>query len=297
MRVVRFDAEVGRPVTRFGSDFRMAPLAMVGASDGDGAQITVLHLPAGGTVGPHPATSHQLFAVVAGTGRVTGGDGVERELGPGYGAVWDPGEEHEATSDHGLTAVVIEGTFAVEALNRTMEIVVADYDPAWPAWFAAVCDHVWPAVADVALRIDHVGSTSVPGLAAKPIIDMDIVVRSPDQVRPVIERLATIGYQWRGDLGIAGREAFEPLPDRSPILPPHHLYLVVENNKAHLDHWLLRDLLRSDPEARDQYAAVKRHSAATAVNDIETYGLTKSRLITHLLTRAHTAHTTHHHPT
>jgi len=270
-------------VGRFGSDFRMAPL--VGSADG-GVRVTVVHLPAGGLVGRHPAASRQLFAVVAGTGRVAGGDGVERELGPGYGAVWEAGEEHEASSDEGLTAVVVEGAFSVEALRRTMEIVVADYDPEWPAWFAAVCDQVWPAVAELAVRIDHVGSTSVPGLAAKPIIDMDIVVASSDRIEPVIERLATIGYRWRGDLGVVGREAFERRPDRSPELPPHHLYLVVEDNRAHLDHWLLRDLLRADPEAREQYAAIKRHSAATADNDLEAYGVTKSALITDLLARA-----------
>ena len=65
-------------------------------------------------------------------------------------------------------------------------------------------DHVWPAVEDVALRIDHVGSTSVPGLAAKPLIDMDIVVSRPDDVPEVVQRLAAIGYRRRGDLGVAG---------------------------------------------------------------------------------------------
>jgi GrpB-like predicted nucleotidyltransferase (UPF0157 family) len=283
VRVVRFDAEVGRPVGRFGSDFRLAPL--VGSVDG-GARVVVLHLPAGGSVGRHPAASRQLFAVVAGTGRVAGGDGLERELGPGYGVVWEAGEEHEAATDEGLTAIVVEGAFSVDALNRTMEIVVADYDPEWPAWFATVHDHVWPAVADIALRIDHVGSTAVPGLAAKPIIDTDIVVAAPDQVPPVVERLATIGYRWQGDLGIAGREAFARRLDRGPELPPHQLYLVVEDSPAHLDHRLLRDLLRADPEARARYAAIKRHSAATAGNDIEAYGTTKSPVIAELLTRA-----------
>jgi GrpB-like predicted nucleotidyltransferase (UPF0157 family) len=54
----------------------------------------------------------------------------------------------------------------------------------------------------------------VPGLAAKPIIDMDIVVASSEQVTPAIQRLAAIGYRWRGDLGIIGREAFDPRSKR-----------------------------------------------------------------------------------
>src|SRR5207249_11047827 len=99
---------------------------------------------------------------------------------------------------------------------------------------------------------------SVPGLAAKPIIDMDIVVASPQDVPPVVDRVAAVGYRWRGDQGVAGREAFTLAVDHG--LPRHHLYLVVENNRAHLDHWLLRDLLRQDADARTRYARLKRRN-------------------------------------
>src|SRR3954463_1376534 len=98
------------------------------------------------------------------------------------------------------------------SVGRT--IVVCDYDPEWPRWFETICKRLWPAVEAVALRIDHVGSTSVPGLAAKPIIDMDIVVASENEVRHVIERLAAVGYAWGGDLDVAGREAFNPVRGR-----------------------------------------------------------------------------------
>jgi GrpB-like predicted nucleotidyltransferase (UPF0157 family) len=165
------------------------------------------------------------------------------------------------------------------------EIVVADYDPAWPTWFERVCDYVWPSIQDVAQRLEHVGSTSVPGMAAKPIIDMDIVVAREHDVRAVIERLAAIGYRWQGDLGVPGREAFDgkSVPER---LPPHHLYLVVENNKAHLDHYLLRDLLREDADARQQYAALKRRNALLAEGNMETYVAAKAQLVHTLLGRA-----------
>ena len=160
------------------------------------------------------------------------------------------GEEHEAGTDTGLTAIVVEGSFDVWAAGVTTEIIVSDYDPAWPEWFERVCDKVWPAVSDIALRIDHVGSTSVPGLAAKPVIDTDIVVASDEDVQPVVERLESIGYRWRGDLGVEGRQAFKPVDEEG--LPRHHLYLVVEGSKAHLDHVLLRDLLREDPERAEK---------------------------------------------
>jgi len=91
-----------------------------------------------------------------------------------------------AGSDEGLTAICIEGAFEIWATGVTRDIVVSDYDPEWPHWFETVRRRVWPAVEDIALRIEHVGSTAVPGLAAKPIIDMDIVVASKDDVRPVL---------------------------------------------------------------------------------------------------------------
>jgi GrpB-like predicted nucleotidyltransferase (UPF0157 family) len=139
-------------------------------------------------------------------------------------------------------------------------------------------------VSGLAVRIDHVGSTAVPGLAAKPIIDLDIVVAAESQVRPVIEALGPLGYHWRGDLGVQGRQAFEASGPAD--LPPHHLYLVVENNKAHLDHVLLRDLLRADPEARRRYDRLKRANVSLAQGDMDVYVAAKAGLVAELLTRA-----------
>ncbi|MGD0833374.1 MAG: GrpB family protein [Candidatus Dormibacteria bacterium] len=166
----------------------------------------------------------------------------------------------------------------------TGDIVVSDYDPEWPRWFEEVRAHVWPLVEEIALGVDHVGSTAVPGLAAKPIIDLDVVVASDDDILPVIERLAGIGYRWVGDLGVAGREAFSLAGDVT--LPPHHLYLVVKDNRAHLNHWLLRDLLRADARARDDYAALKRRNAELARGDIDVYTAGKAAFVAGLLRRA-----------
>jgi GrpB-like predicted nucleotidyltransferase (UPF0157 family) len=235
-------------------------------------------------IGRHTATVQQLFAVVAGTGWVSGQDAERRDIRPGYAALWAAGEDHEARSEDGLTAICIEGDFEMWATAVTRDIVVSAYDPAWPDWFDTVRRYVWPAIADIAVRIDHVGSTAVPGLAAKPIIDIDIVVASEDEVRAVVERIAEIGYRWRGDLGVVGREAFDTAHDDR--LPPHHLYVLVENNKAHLDHVLLRDLLRGHDEARDRYAALKRHNAELANNDMDVYVAAKATLVAELLRRA-----------
>lgn len=92
---------------------------------------------------------------------------------------------------------------------RKRTVVVEDYDPAWPRDFELLRQRIWPVLGDFALGIEHVGSTSVPGLAAKPIIDMTIVVASRDEVPMAIERLASLGYVHKGNLGIDDREAFD----------------------------------------------------------------------------------------
>ncbi|MGH3478427.1 MAG: GrpB family protein [Nocardioidaceae bacterium] len=280
MRLFRFDEEVSLPIAQFGSRVRVGPLT----GDDARVRVQVMHLPPNGLIGRHRARSPQLFAVVTGHGRVSGHDRRSRTIGPGYAALWDAGEEHDAASDDGLTAVCVEGEFEVWALSVTQDIVVGDYDPAWPAWFDTVRRHVWPAVRDVARRIDHVGSTAVPGLAAKPIIDLDVVVASDHDVSLVIEQLATIGYRWRGDLGVPGREAFTAIDDQG--LPPHNLYVVVENNQAHVDHWLLRDVLRTEPEARQRYAALKKRNAQRADRDMDVYVAAKADFVGDLLARA-----------
>lgn len=164
------------------------------------------------------------------------------------------------------------------------QIVVEDANPEWRSWFGRIANFVEPHLGQLALRIEHVGSTSVPGLAAKPVIDIDVVVRTDADVARTIESLERIGYRWRGDLGIAGREAF--FAPEEPVLPRHHLYLVVQDNRAHSDHWLLRDALIASESARTEYAELKRRNAAAANGDMDYYVDAKAAFVATLLTRA-----------
>jgi GrpB-like predicted nucleotidyltransferase (UPF0157 family) len=220
---------------------------------------------------------------MAGSGWALDGSGVKVPLPTDQGAFWPPGERLEAGSDTGMTATLLEGTLELRAFEVTRDIVVAEYDPNWPSWFETLCAHLRPALGEHA-RIDHVGSTSVPGLAAKPIIDLDVVVPTGSDVRSAVDRLESIGYRWRGDLGVAGREAFAPPPSGEP--PPHHLYVVVEKSRAHQDHWLFRDILREDPVARARYAALKRANAEGSNRNIDLYVEAKADFVAELLTRA-----------
>lgn len=160
---------------------------------------------------------------------------------------------------------------------------VVDYDPVWPSWFAEIREHLTPFLAEVPHVCEHVGSTAVPGLAAKPIIDIDIVVASPDLVPLVIGRLAKAGYRHEGDQGIPGREAFALPPD---AVHYHHLYVVVDGNKAHQDHVVLRDHLRADAADRERYAARKRELAHLLTTDRTAYVSGKGALVEELIARA-----------
>lgn len=102
---------------------------------------------------------------------------------------------------------------------RSETIRVVEYDPHWATLFLRLRERLWPLVSDLAIAIEHVGSTSVPGLAAKPVLDIDIVIRSRQDFPTVTERLASRGYAPRGDLGIADREAFAAPAEE----PRHHL--------------------------------------------------------------------------
>ncbi|MBR7837013.1 GrpB family protein [Actinospica durhamensis] len=164
-------------------------------------------------------------------------------------------------------------------------IVVRGYDPQWPQRFEELRRLLAPHVMDLAVSIEHVGSTSVPGCAAKPIIDLDIVVPAASAMAELIERLTRQGYLHEGDLGIRGREAFQ----QPPALPEHHLYAVIAGSKPHLDHVLLRDYLRLRPDEVERYSALKVALAQRFPADRAgraAYSAAKSDLVEELLAKS-----------
>ncbi|HLI52287.1 MAG TPA: GrpB family protein [Thermomicrobiaceae bacterium] len=156
--------------------------------------------------------------------------------------------------------------------NPAGPIVVVDYDPVWREWFESLRALLAGVLGDLAPIIEHVGSTAVPGLAAKPIIDIDVIIDSRETLPEVVERLATVGYRHEGDLGIPGREAFRP-PDGSIA---HHLYVCERGNAASREHLRLRDYLRSHPDAVQAYAALKRRLAVQFRDDRAGYTQAKT---------------------
>jgi GrpB-like predicted nucleotidyltransferase (UPF0157 family) len=162
-------------------------------------------------------------------------------------------------------------------------IEVSDYDPAWPQRFEQLRAEYSSALCAAGvpfLSIEHVGSTSVPGLAAKPVIDVDIVVEAID-VSAASEVLVRLGFEPRGELGIPERFAFSE-PDR---LTGTNTYVVVVGSLALRNHLAVRETLRSDTKLREQYAEIKRQVGATAA-DIDQYIAGKNASLQQILTTA-----------
>jgi GrpB-like predicted nucleotidyltransferase (UPF0157 family) len=162
-------------------------------------------------------------------------------------------------------------------------ITVVEYDPGWHGRFEMLRSEYATAMAAAGVpivAIEHVGSTSVPGLAAKPIIDCDIVVREAD-VSAASSVLISLGFAPLGELGIPRRWAFKE-PSR---LSGTNTYVIVDGCLSLRNHLAVRDVLRADASLREEYAAVKRTAGASAAN-IDEYGQAKSEIVQKILSAA-----------
>jgi GrpB-like predicted nucleotidyltransferase (UPF0157 family) len=158
---------------------------------------------------------------------------------------------------------------------------IQDYEPLWPSQFEALRGRIAPALEILVAAIEHVGSTAVPGWTAKPIIDLDILLKSDADLPLVIAKLASLGYAHRGDLGITGREAFRPPSNDFP----HHLYVCSPTGKEYRRHLVFRDYLRAHPDAAVAYSRLKRELAIKFGDDREAYNQGKSALVEEVLAR------------
>jgi GrpB-like predicted nucleotidyltransferase (UPF0157 family) len=161
-------------------------------------------------------------------------------------------------------------------------VMVEEYNPEWSKTFESLKDRILPLLIGVSTTIEHVGSTSVEGLAAKPVIDMDIVVDDKAHSKEAIARLKALGYVHVGDYGIPGREAFK----RPFGTLPHNLYVCLKSSLSLKNHLLLRDYLRAHNDARDAYAKLKKEMAAKFPNDVDQYCEGKTDFLVVVLRKA-----------
>jgi GrpB-like predicted nucleotidyltransferase (UPF0157 family) len=172
---------------------------------------------------------------------------------------------------------------AIAAHERAEPVILVAYDPQWPHTFEAIRAAVAAALGELAIGIEHIGSTAVPGLPAKPIVDVDVVVRRASDLPDVTARLAAIGYRYLGNLGIIGRDAF-----RAPAgAPEQHLFVCPSSSAELRAHLGFRDALRRSPELAAEYAALKAELARTHRYNRDAYAEGKSRFIAAALLGAH----------
>ena len=163
---------------------------------------------------------------------------------------------------------------------RTKKVVVLPYDRTWKFAFQEIKKEIEGAIGDLIIGIEHVGSTSVEGLSAKPIIDIDVIIKDYSTFDSVVSKLEAIGYFHEGNLGIKDREAFK-YADK-PHLQQHHLYVCPQQSEELYRHITFRDFLVNNPEAVKKYSAVKEKAAQLFPDNIEKYIAYKSPCIEEL---------------
>ena len=174
-----------------------------------------------------------------------------------------------------------------------MEITISAYDAEWPAQFDAIKDELAQDLAEEGipvLSIEHVGSTSVPGLVAKPIIDILIVIPSADFTMPRLQEVKDAlgwgarqgGYHYIGDGGVKGRWSFK-LYDVEPV---RHVYVVAEGSLPLRNCLALRETLRVNEGLREEYARLKMGLARSEYDNIMQYATLKNPVINKILREA-----------
>jgi GrpB-like predicted nucleotidyltransferase (UPF0157 family) len=156
---------------------------------------------------------------------------------------------------------------------------VVPYDPAWPALAREAARAIVEACGGLVLRVEHVGSTAVPGLAAKPVLDlMPALARTEDGER-IGPMMTALGYAVRGELGILGRHLFTRRIDGDTHVEQHNVHAYETSHPEWERHLVFRDALRADGVMRAEYERVKRALAEQYRDDLATYAESKSPFI------------------
>ena len=165
--------------------------------------------------------------------------------------------------------------------SKTVRVV--PYDPAWPGLFVAERQRLDGILMQegIALAIQHTGSTSIPGLAAKPILDILAGAPDPPTLARAIDTLQRADYIYRGEQDITGRHFFRRGNPRQ-----YHVHLTLTGSEFWRDHLLFRDYLRAHSEVAAEYAALKHTLAERFPFDREAYIAGKTEFVEHVLRTA-----------
>jgi GrpB-like predicted nucleotidyltransferase (UPF0157 family)/uncharacterized protein YhfF len=179
--------------------------------------------------------------------------------------------------------LVCERFRVVYRAGQMRRVEVLAYDPQWPALFRQAADEIAAVFGPALLAIHHIGSTSVPGLAAKPVIDIMPVVRDIEQVDSFNPGMTALGYIARGEWGIPGRRYFRRGEDWDHR---EHVHVYAADNPEVARHLDFRDYLRSHPDTAAEYGRLKERLARQFPTDIEGYMDGKDRFIRETISAA-----------
>jgi GrpB-like predicted nucleotidyltransferase (UPF0157 family) len=156
---------------------------------------------------------------------------------------------------------------------------LSPYTPDWARAFADERDRIASVIGSHVLDIQHVGSTSIPGLSAKPIIDIAIAVPTLEVAELLRPQMAEIGYDYAGDGGVPGQRIY----GRGPRLRTHLVHAVISQGQAWSEYMSFRDTLRRDPALTQEYDTLKRSLAEKYPDDRPSYTAAKGKFIEKVL--------------
>ena len=167
--------------------------------------------------------------------------------------------------------------------TRGERIEVVEYSAEWPRVFereeAAILSACLPWITEV----HHIGSTSVPGLAAKPILDVLPVAVGPAEALEAVAPMTALGYRYRGENGIAGRLYFDRVVEGRTVV---HVHMFPAGHPEVRRHLVFRDHLRVNPDVAREYERLKRELASRYRDDRRTYTDSKAAFITGVIDAA-----------
>lgn len=175
-----------------------------------------------------------------------------------------------------------------------MTKLIEPYNPNWKTEFKNIKQVIATELSDIIPQVDiqHVGSTSIQGLFAKPILDLDIIITDKASLNGITLRLEKIGYSSKGEQGIPGRFAFRQISELSPLTPTnrkwqsHHLYVCYADSLALKNHLLFRDILKSNEDLKNEYSKLKKSLTDNPGITREEYTSRKTEFIISVLTTA-----------
>jgi GrpB-like predicted nucleotidyltransferase (UPF0157 family) len=221
------------------------------------------------------------------------GDPDDRPAEAGWilGVQWHPEDTahrdaaQQALFDGLVNLAHLRGTRAVAGVRegRSRAFFVGDYDPAWPVMFEQEAARIRDALGPVAVRIEHVGSTAVPGLAAKPVIDIQVSVERMVPRERFVVPLETLGYEFVADPTDTEHEYFKK--DVGGVRT-HHIHVCPMGSEWERRHLAFRDHLRTHPEDSARYGQLKRRLAEQHPNDVMAYVEAKSPFVSEVEARA-----------